>query len=531
MFIDSTQLPFDTETDVCIIGTGPAGLTVARSLPAKREIWLLEGGPADQTHASESLYRGENIGLPYFDLDRCRSRQFGGSANCWGGFCRAFDEHDFDERPRIPYSGWPLRWADVLEFYEGAHTLCGLGPVDYTYDAWAAASGQPPSAFTAAHVRPEIRQRSQFDVERLRREVAASSNVHVCLNANVVEIVTSDDGRAVTSVVVREPGGGTHLVRAKLFVLAAGGIENARLLLASRRVQKNGLGNDHDLVGRFFMEHIDFEPGYFHPARPDLFRHQQEWLRAGSIEIRNGLAIAAPIRRREQLLRCFFHIGDLSVEHTFGYQSAGHILGCLARGQAVHNWRYHWRNLVWDRVPLLAAAQWRLHLRRSIPPATGRRGVWRLRTTAEPSPNPASRILLSRARDRFGMPRVALDWRINAEDYIHVQRSLELFAHDVEQLGLGRVQVKPPSEWPTRGTYHHMGTTRMHADEKRGVVDAECRVHGVSNLYVAGSSVFPTAGSGTPTLMIFALALRLARHVAGRLERECLATVSAAPCT
>lgn len=134
--------------------------------------------------------------------------------------------------------------------------------------------------------------------------------------------------------------------------------------------------------------------------------------------------------------------------------------------------------------------------------------------TAEPSPNPASRVLLSRARDRFGVPRVALDWRINAEDYVHVRRSIDLFAQDVGLLGLGRVEVKPSSEWPTRGTYHHMGTTRMHADPKRGVVDAECRVHGVSNLYVAGSSVFPTAGTGTPTLTIFALTLRLAQHLA-----------------
>jgi choline dehydrogenase-like flavoprotein len=351
-------------------------------------------------------------------------------------------------------------------------------------------------------------------VESVRRDLAAQPNVHVCLNANVTELVSTEDGRAVTSVMFRAPGGRTHAVAAKLFVLAAGGIENARLLLASQRVQKNGVGNDHDLVGRFFMEHIDFEAGHFHPARPELFRNELVWLRAGPVEIRNSLAIAEPIRRREQLLRCFFHIGDETVEHAFGYRSAEHILRRVLRGRPVHNWRYHWRNLVWDRVPLMAAAHWRLHFTRTVPRATGRRGVWRLRMTAEPSPNPASRVLLSRARDRFGVPRVALDWRINTEDYVHVRRSIDLFAQDVGLLGLGRVEVKPSSEWPTRGTYHHMGTTRMHADPKRGVVDAECRVHGVSNLYVAGSSVFPTAGTGTPTLTIFALTLRLAQHLA-----------------
>ena len=298
--------------------------------------------------------------------------------------------------------------------------------------------------------------------------------------------------------------------------------------MASRRVHKYGIGNDGDLVGRFFMEHVDIEAGYFHPARPEVFRDQLVWRRAGSIHVRNGLAIAESIRRDEQLLRCFFHIGDQTVDHTFGYRSAEHVIGRVLRGRPMRNLRYHWRSMLWDRRPLLEAARWRLHLRRDIPPASGRDGVWRLRLTAEPSPNPSSRVLLSSTRDRFGVPRVALDWRINAEDSSHVQRSIDLFAQDVRQLGLGSVEVRPPAEWPIRGTYHQMGTTRMSSDPARGVVDANCRVHGMANLYVAGSSVFPTAGSGTPTLMIFALTLRLAEHLADRVRRESLSSVAGA---
>lgn len=118
------------------------------------------------------------------------------------------------------------------------------------------------------------------------------------------------------------------------------------------------------------------------------------------------------------------------------------------------------------------------------------------------------------------MPKVALDWRIAGDDFAHVQRSIELFTKDVTSLGLGTVQVRPPSEWATRGTYHHMGTTRMSTDPRRGVVDDNSRVHGVRNLYVAGSSGFPTAGSGTPTLMLIALSLRLADHVATRVSAD-----------
>jgi choline dehydrogenase-like flavoprotein len=154
-----------------------------------------------------------------------------------------------------------------------------------------------------------------------------------------------------------------------------------------------------------------------------------------------------------------------------------------------------------------------MKLTRNDPGAAGDPGLLRVRVTAEPSPNPASRVTLAVTRDRFGLPRARLDWRIAPDDYRHVERSLALFREDVEQLGLGRLELRPPDRWPTRGAYHHMGTTRMSADPARGVVDADCRVHGLSNLYVAGSSVFPTAGSGTPTLMIVALALRLAEHL------------------
>jgi choline dehydrogenase-like flavoprotein len=223
-----------------------------------------------------------------------------------------------------------------------------------------------------------------------------------------------------------------------------------------------------------------------------------------------------------------FHIGDLTVDHTWGYRSAVHVLEQLRRGRRVHNLRYHIQNMLWDRVPLIAAAKWRLHLTRSVPNASGRQGLLPLRLTAEPSPNPASRVTLAREQDCFGVPRVALDWSINAADYRHVRRSLALFEHDITTLGLGEMQMQPESRWAVRGTYHHMGTTRMSEEPGRGVVDANCRVHGIDNLYVAGSSVFPTAGSGTPTLMIVALAIRLAEHLCSRLAAGALPGVEPA---
>jgi choline dehydrogenase-like flavoprotein len=116
------------------------------------------------------------------------------------------------------------------------------------------------------------------------------------------------------------------------------------------------------------------------------------------------------------------------------------------------------------------------------------------------------------------MQRIRLDWRLSDQDRHSVARTMELLAAQVGQAGLGRIRItfdEEQQEWPAdlAGGWHHMGTTRMSDDPRLGVVDRQCRVHGTTNLFVAGSSVFPTSGSGTPTMLIVALALRLADHM------------------
>jgi choline dehydrogenase-like flavoprotein len=284
-------------------------------------------------------------------------------------------------------------------------------------------------------------------------------------------LVTTGDGKAVTRVEFRDAGGRLHRLRPGVIVLAAGGIENPRLLLASRSVQQDGIGNDDGLVGRFFMEHIDIDAGSFRPTSPEMFRQQLVWKRAGAVSVRNSLAIAESVRREEQLLRCFFHIGDLTVDHTWGYRSAVHVLEQLRRGRRVHNLRYHIQNMLWDRVPLIAAAKWRLHLTRSVPNASGRQGLLPLRLTAEPSPNPASRVTLAREQDCFGVPRVALDLEhqcrgLSARStipgavrtrYHHTRAGRDA---DAARVALGRARDVPPHG-------HH---TRMSEEPRRGVV-------------------------------------------------------------
>jgi choline dehydrogenase-like flavoprotein len=145
-----------------------------------------------------------------------------------------------------------------------------------------------------------------------------------------------------------------------------------------------------------------------------------------------------------------------------------------------------------------------------------------LRTRIDPVPNPDSRVTLATERDALGIPKARLDWRLSDLDHTSVRRTLEILGAEVGKAGLGRVRITldaNPSVWPSdlAGGWHHMGTTRMSDDPKRGVVDRNCQVHGIQNLYVAGSSVFPTAGSGTPTLTLVALSLRLAERLKGVL--------------
>jgi choline dehydrogenase-like flavoprotein len=147
----------------------------------------------------------------------------------------------------------------------------------------------------------------------------------------------------------------------------------------------------------------------------------------------------------------------------------------------------------------------------------------RLSTRIDPVPNPDSRITLGSERDPLGLPRIEFHWQLSPLDKQSVRRTLEILGAELGSAGLGRLQITLDDDdttWPkdTRGGWHHMGTTRMNDDPKRGVVDRNCQVHGISNLFIAGSSVFPTAGSGTPTMLLVSLALRLADHIKGLMQ-------------
>ena len=529
MIIDANNVPRGTllETDICIIGAGPAGISLAREFDNQPfRVILLESGRLKRNRAGQALYKGENVGLHYEDLDQARSRYFGGSSNCWGGFCRPLDAHDFEARDWVPNSGWPIKRPELLPYYRRAHALLQLGPFEYDPRSWEGWIGRkdarllPLAGDRATNIISQLSPPTRFG-RHYRDEILQSRNIVTYLGANVTEIEAPGDGAQVSAVRVRTLAGGTFQVTARTFVLATGGIETPRLLLASNRYQSRGIGNQHDLVGRYFMDHPRLRSGtilFRDPAANssiyDLHYTLPGGITAHGVKIAAYFGLTPETQRAERLgnTRCYAvsrYVGD----DPAAYTAVSHIRQAVhGAGSLLDRSRSDIFNMV-KQLPSVVVLAAGLKLR--LPFLA--RG-FALETVVEPTPLPESRVTLGTGRDGLGMPRVKVEWRLGELEKRTIRRTQEILGEDIQRVGGGAVTVDAPGEnedWPDtlRGCWHHMGTARMADDPRRGVVDAQCRVHGMENLFIAGSSVFPTCGSDMPTITIVALALRLADHI------------------
>ena len=521
MFIDSRTLAEGSriETDVCIVGAGAAGITIARELAGKPfRICLIESGGLEPDQETQSLYQGEIVGFPYYPLDLIRLRYFGGTTNHWAGACRPLDEIDFEARPEVPHSGWPFNKSQLDPYYQRAQALCQLGPYDYNPDTWASVEN-PVLPIEGNRVVTAILQDSpptRFG-QVYREEIEQAQNISTYLFANVVEIETTATEDAVTRLHAATLQGNRFSITAKYYILATGAIENARLLLVSNKTQNTGLGNQNDLVGRYFMEHLSVPGGLFVPSS-DLTASTGLYTNGRELDGVDGsayLSITPETLQREKLLnvRAFLKLASpQAVTHgTSGWSvSAQAVLDAPQTG----NWDIDFAGHIWNVINNTDEIAIRSYEAFFHQP----KGIFALYYHLANAPNPDSRVTLIAERDELGMPRVRLDWRFGDLERQTLRRANEIIGEALGHSGLGRVSVfpdDPDTGWPDglRGAWHQMGTTRMHTDPKQGVVDEQGRVHGVSNLYVAGSSVFPTSGYTNPTLTIVALCIRLSDHI------------------
>jgi choline dehydrogenase-like flavoprotein len=499
MQLDGRSLPRGSTLvrDVCVVGAGAAGIALARELAARGvEVILLESGGFELESETQALYAGASRGEI---LDRNRARYleasrlrfFGGSTNHWSGYCRPLDPVDFEERPWVKPSGWPFRRGHLDPYYARAARVVEVPP----FEPGASATPTDPTVFPTGsgveiarfHMSPPTRFGRTY-----RAELLGSPEVRLVTHANVLALETDGDGGRVVRARVGTLDGNRFDVAARAFVLATGGIENARLLLLSDSRHPSGLGNQHDLVGRCFMDHPHVLAGWVvlpePPAGFARLLHRPE-------ETYFGLRFTDEEQRRHRLLNAtfWFYAEKLHRNQTPALRAE---VGALAE----HGGRS-------EAAGATGPA-----------PAADLGAAFKI--VCEQAPDPASRVSLGDDRDELGLRRVRLDWRVGRQDLQSLLASCEQLGLAFGRYGLGRVSFKQKARglWSSAsGGAHHMGTTRMHVDPRQGVVDEHARVHGVANLWIAGSSVFPTSGSSNPTLTLVALALRLADRLHAEL--------------
>jgi choline dehydrogenase-like flavoprotein len=548
MIEDARSLPEGAtiNTDLVIVGGGAAGITLALNfINGPLKVVLLESGGLTYERKTQALYRGKNVGLRYEPLDLCRVRMLGGSTDWrgWAGWCKLFSEGDFEHREWVRLSGWPIGRKDVDAYYRRALETTTL-PLDIEALAPEASVGLPlkgedcendPVALTTA---PQLAGRWQEDLK-------ASNNVRVILHANATQIETNSEGKLATRVRVATLEGRVSDVSARAFVIAAGGIETPRLMLLSDETVTTGLGNAHGWVGRCFMDHPRFAWGQitdvpnsklllgYDPTHGVGQRRYGVPLPGQRPLFGNGLSLSQTAQEREKLLGSRTWIIPTSSQgERPGGRELRELVLWATRRRVPSDTMLRVRKVAAD-LPNAAAAVGG-HLRSIL----GRTRRWHFVTIVEPEPDPESSVALDSSRDPLGLRRVRLNWKVSPLVEKTLRFTQQAIVKDLNSVGLtcfvegpGGPEANQKIEEP-RWVWHHMGTMRMSGDPATGVVDPNCRVHGMDNLYVAGSSVFPTCSTDMPTLTLIALAHRLADHIRVKLTnavaiRTSLPTITA----
>jgi len=491
-FQDARSLPKDTilTPDLAIIGAGPAGITLALALAdSGQNILLLESGGQTFDANAQKLYQGREAGVAYPAMDGGRLRYLGGSTNHWGGWCRPLDKIDFEARPGLPHSGWPFGRSEIEPYFSRAQALVEAGPWLYDNDDAASDNGPmlnlaPGGVYTCWFQFSKTQGGilpTHFG-ERYQNDLKRAAKITPLLNANVTGIRLSRDARQVDHLDVATLSGNRLTVKPRFTVLAAGAMENARVLLASNDVMTAGVGNGNDMVGRFFADH----PIPRDVATLVLFDGRMASYYTNAMPLPNGGILRAALSPRPEFLRRHNVAGSLTTVENEAKLDPFATAAIVTTAEA----------LGVDASKVKAFS---------------------LGCGMELAPDPDRRLILNDQRDALGMPQMTLNMTISDDDFLHFRQTLAELGRQLLAAKSGMIHLSygQRHEWLAAMDWgnHHLGTTRMCADPKRGVVDADSRVHDIANLYIAGSSVFPTYGSSNPTMNLVALTLRLANHL------------------
>lgn len=457
--------------------------------------------PSWKAAGSTSAPRARNstkatiLGLDYYDPTTTRLRYFGGTSNHWGGRSRGLDPYDFEARAYHPLSGWPITSGDLDPYAAETDEILDLPPASALPDQ-PVEGAEDDLKIVRFRMSPPTRFNSKY-----RAEMTASERIRLVVNANLVDLRVNEAGSAITGAVFRSyaPEDEGFTIRARAYCLCLGGMENPRALLNADSQIPGGIGNTHDLVGRYFSEHPTYNVGQvmfedavppsagFAPT-PELMA-REEILNFNLLMASKGMDFATEAKRSVACSADFItRLAERMLGRPFNCEIGG--LGEYFEQRGAEDYRL---------API--------------------------GTIIEQALNPESRVLLTDETDRFGLRMLALDWRLSPLDYHTLRGSATALGQHFAQTGIGRVQMADwlleetptPPDLGSPGSevalHHHMCTTRMSADAREGVVDADCKVHGIENLYLGGCSVFASGGHANPTYTIVQLALRLGDHL------------------
>jgi choline dehydrogenase-like flavoprotein len=463
--------------DACLCGAGPAGITVARVLAKQgKRVAIFEGGGLEYSEPSQDIYKGESIGLQYWDeVHTGRLRFFGGTSNHWGGRCAHFDNVDFEQRNYFGLPGWPIPREELLKYFDEA---CSI--LDISKEGFQASQKEKWKGENFRMSEVTFSPPTRFGT-KYHQELRDSSNIDVYINANLTDIKLNKDLDAVESFEIQNYKNNKFLFSANNYVIALGAIENARVLLNCNKQIATGIGNQAGMVGRCFMEHFNVEIGNFVADNSNVWQQNSIQLNPSENLIRKleiGNAVLAFDRNVEPV-----SYGRLKIlKQTMREE--------ICKSDFITDLS---RKVVDFNCP----------------------GDGVITSMIEQTPNLQSRVFLGTEKDMFGMRRVKLDWQVNENDKKTVRTLGIEIAKEMARIGVARVQLKDYILDSTKviddfGRHaHQMGTTRMSEDPKFGVVNKNLQIHGFKNIFVAGSSVFPTGGGSNPTMNLVMLAERL----------------------
>ena len=509
MFKDLKDFPSNSTLiyDICIAGTGPAGISVAKQLlDTDIKIAILESGGLEPEPEYQELNEGINSGPSYLSLDSSRLRCFGGAGKLWAGHCAPFRSDDFDKKSYVPLSGWPISLDDLKAYYKQAAEMLGISYEKFynkdllgkTFKEKSFNEIDTDNSFLSANVKQVSNVENRDFAEKYRSDFESSVNTHVIFHSTVTKLNFSKNNKNIESISIADLNNNSGTIKAKIFVLACGALENPRILLTSKKFLKKETNIDSNLVGSCFMSH----PGITEVA-----------------EIHKSTAEKCLKNETDDTFKVFFEVNSKErmkqkiLRHSLSIKPSTDVFdkSTYTSGGVVTRFKK-----LFEDLNLFSAAK---KIVCSARDAEYSSNNWNLSVGLEQPPRLTNNLKLDDTKDALGVSKINIFWdNLSKIEKDTVVKSVKTMARQLGLLGTGKIKFK--NELLSGQSYkfndpinHHIGTTRMSESSKTGVVDKNCKVFGVSNLYIAGSSVFATSSIVNPTYTIIALSLRLGEYL------------------